>query len=302
MKVRDKNIKSLRFRRNTVVNLVLILVVLLCVLPIVLLVTSSLTDNKAIINGGYRFIPLQWSTEAYSWLWEKRLTLVHAFGMTIGTTVFGTAAGLCLTAMLAYALSQKKLPGRKVLQFMVTFTLLFNGGLVPWYFVYTQVLPLKNSVWALIIPNLLVSGFQVMLMRTFFSTTVPGEILESGRIDGAGEFRIFLQVVLPISLPILATVGMLKFIDYFNSWYNSMVLTNKDAYDTLQSYLSRTLLNIQYLASANAGGGVTNEQVEVPMESVRMAMAVIGVAPLLLIYPFFQKYLVTGLTVGAVKG
>ncbi|SFS23611.1 carbohydrate ABC transporter permease [Enterocloster citroniae] len=297
-----KSISNIKRSKQFIFNTILILVSLIAILPLVLILVASFTDNKEIITQGYSFFPKTWSIEAYAWIWRKRAQIVHSLYVTVVTTAVGTGIGLSITILLAYVLSQEKLPGKRFLSFFVLFTMLFSGGLVPLYFVYTQVLKIKNTMYALIVPNLLMSAFHVMITRTFFTTTVPQEILEAARIDGAGEWKIFIDVVLPISKPILATITMLKFIDYFNSWYNSMVFITNDNLNTLQSFLSRTLLNLQYLASSTAGAVANSGAVEVPMESVRMAMAVIGAVPLLIAYPFFQKYFVGGLTVGSVKG
>lgn len=179
--------------------------------------------------------------------------------------------------------------------------MLFNGGLVPTYMVYTQLFDLKNTLMALIIPSLLMNAFFVMLMRTFFLTSIPAAVIESAKIDGAGEFRIFVRIVLPLSLPILATVGLFQTIHYWNDWFNGMVYVTDDKLYSLQNLLNRILLDIQFLSSSNFGSQ-TELSANTPTESVRMALAVIGVLPILIAYPFFQKFFVKGLTVGAVKG
>ena len=211
---------------------------------------------------------------------------------------------MIIIALYAYPISRKDFPHAKFFTFFVFFTMLFNGGLVPWYLVYVQMLDLKNTMAALIIP-LLVAAFFVLITRTFFQTTIPAAILESANMDGAGEMRIFFQIVLPLSLPVLATVALFQTLAYWNDWFLSLVFITKEDNITLQYLMYKTMLNIQYLstnstaASAIIAAGGT---FKFPSESVRMAMVIIGIGPIIFAYPFFQKYFVKGLTVGAVKG
>ena len=203
--------KKKRFPVSAIVaNAILCLVCCFCVLPVLLLVISSFTDNDTVFKNGYSFFPEKWSLGAYEYLVTQSETITRAYGISIFITLVGTVAGLLFTAMFGYALSRKIIRGRRGLNFYVFFTLLFNGGMVPTYLMYVNTFHIKNTLWALLIPsNILVNGFNILLMRTYFDGNVPNELIESGKIDGAGEFRIFLQIVLPISTPILATVGLL---------------------------------------------------------------------------------------------
>ena len=201
--------------------------------------------------------------------------------------------------MLAHSLSRKNLPLRGFFTFLVFFTMLFNGGLVPTYWVYARFLGIKNTIWALIIPNLFVQGFGVLLMRTFFITTIPEDIIDAAKIDGAGEIRIFVSVVLPMSTPILTTIGLLKGIAYWNDWFNGMIYITDPSLFSIQNLLNRMLTDIQFLATSDLASRVT---VDLPTTSFRMAIAGIGAVPILILYPFFQRYFVKGITIGGVKG
>ncbi len=272
-----------------------------CILPFLLLISGSLTDNNTIVASGYTFIPKKWSADAYHYLWATSKTLVRAYGITIGTTVIGTIASLFITSMIGYGLSFRDLPGIRILSFFVIFTLLFNGGLVPSYMVYTQIFHIKNTIWAQLIPGLLMNGFTITLMRTYFSNTIPPSIKESARVDGAGEFRIFIKIIMPLSLPMMATIGLLNGVSYWNSWANGLYYLTKTKFYNVQNILNKMLTDIRFLQSGAAGDYGTEQLIALPANSVRMAMAVIGVIPILLLYPFFQKYFVKGITVGAVK-
>jgi putative aldouronate transport system permease protein len=213
--------------------------------------------------------------------------------VTIFVTVFGTFVSLAMTAFLAYALSRRDLPYRNFFAFFVFFTLLFNGGLVPTYLVYTQVFDIKNTIWALIVPGLLMNGFNVLLMRTFFMTSIPEPVIESARMDGAGEFRTFFSIILPLSL---------QTIFYWNDWFNGLVYITEPTLFSIQNMLNRMLSDIQFLASSNLGTNTSSAAAQIPTTGVRMAIAVIGILPILIAYPFFQKYLVKGIALGSVKG
>jgi putative aldouronate transport system permease protein len=285
------------------VHLAMTLMSLFCFLPFVLLCMASITDEKEILHRGYSFFPHQFSFEAYAYLWNDASSIGRAYGITILVTVIGTAAGLLIISMLSYPISRKELPFRNFFSFFVFFTMLFNGGLVSTYLVYTHLIDVKNTLWALIIPGLLLNGFYVILMRTFFSGSIPPQIVESAYIDGAGEFKIYYQIIMPLSLPVLATVGLFQSIAYWNDWFNGLIYITDSRYYSLQNLLNRILLDIQFLTdNAQMGASAGDMMANTPTESVRMAMAVIGIIPIVLAYPFFQQYFVKGLTIGAVKG
>jgi putative aldouronate transport system permease protein len=286
------------------IHLVFAAIVCMCLLPFVLLLTTSFSDEMTILRDGYSFFPSKWSLQAYKFLWNDAENIFRAYGITILVTLIGTFVGLSISALLSYPMSRKEMPLRKPLAFYVFFTMLFNGGLVPTYFVYTHMFDMKNTLLALIIPGLLTNGFFVLIMRTFFMNSIPAPVIESASIDGAGEFRIFFKIVLPLSLPILATIGLMQTIGYWNDWFNGLIYITDSKLFSLQNLLNRILLNAQFIQSnastVNAADIASGAQI--PMETVRMAMAVIGVVPLLCAYPFFQKYFVKGLVIGAVKG
>ncbi|MEK0315512.1 carbohydrate ABC transporter permease [Cohnella sp. 56] len=284
-----------------IAHIVLIVLSLACVLPFILLFMASITDEKTIVTNGYSFFPARISFSAYEYLWNQASQIFHAYGITVLVTVIGTAASLVITSLLAYPLSRKDLPGGQTIAFVVFFTLLFNGGLVPTYMVYTQLLDVKNTLLALLLPWLLMNGFNVLLMRTFFKTTIPAAVLESASIDGAGEFKTYWRIVLPLSLPILATVGMFQGLAYWNDWNNGLIFVTKPNLFSLQNVLNRIMNDIQFLTT-NSGASSSQALAALPSETFRMAIAVIGVVPILIAYPFFQKYFVKGMTIGAVKG
>jgi ABC-type sugar transport system, permease component len=283
------------------VNLIFILLACASIFPFVLLIMASFTDQKVIINSGYSLFPEDFSLDAYKYLLKSFSSIMHAYGLTVIITVVGTVLGLAISTMLAYPLSRNDMPLRKVLSFLVLFTLLFNGGLVPTYLMYTEYFHIKNTIWALILPGLLTNGFYILLVRSFFSTSIPAAIIESAYIDGAAEFKIFYRIVLPLSMPILATIGLMLGISYWNDWFNGLIyVTNSDLF-SIQNLLNRMINDIQFIQSNSSF--VSAQQAEsIPSESVRMAIAVIGIIPILVAYPFFQKFFVKGLTLGAVKG
>ena len=224
--------------------------------------------------------------------------MLRAYGITILVTLIGTSVGLMISTMLAYTLSNDELPGRKVLTFFVVLTMLFNGGLVPTYLIYTNVFHIKDTLLALIVPSLLMSGFNVVLIRNYFATGVPKSLYEAARIDGAGEIYIFARIALPLSKPILATVGLLMGIAYWNDWQNGLYYLNDTKLYSIQNILNRINENISFIAS-NSTSGV--KIADLPTNTIRMAIAVVGILPIVCIYPFFQEYFVKGIAVGAVK-
>ena len=278
---------------------VLILLTLAAIVPFVLLIIASFTDNNVAITEGFSFFPSKWSTDAYQYIVNEKDTMLRAYGITIVVTLIGTTLGLLISVMLAYSLANSDLPGRNFMTFFVTLTMLFNGGLVPTYLIYTNVFHIKDTLAALIVPNLLMNGFNVILIRNYFATGVPTVLYEAARIDGASEFYIFYRIALPLSKPILATVGLLMGIAYWNDWQNGLYYLNDTSLYSIQNILNRINENISFLAS-NSTSGVKISHL--PTSTIRMAIAVIGILPIVCIYPFFQEYFVRGIAVGAVKG
>ena len=278
---------------------VLILLTLAAIVPFVLLIIASFTDNNVAITEGFSFFPSKWSTDAYQYIVNEKDTMLRAYGITIVVTLIGTTLGLLISVMLAYSLANSDLPGRNFMTFFVTLTMLFNGGLVPTYLIYTNVFHIKDTLAALIVPNLLMNGFNVILIRNYFATGVPTVLYEAARIDGASEFYIFYRIALPLSKPILATVGLLMGIDYWNDWQNGLYYLNDTSLYSIQNILNRINENISFLASNSTSGVKISD---LPTSTIRMAIAVIGILPIVCIYPFFQEYFVRGIAVGAVKG
>lgn len=273
----------------------------LAIAPFVLLIIASFTDETVAMTSGYSYFPEKFSLEAYKYILQQADMLGRAYMMTVVVTVIGTAAGVVITSMLAYMLSQKNLPGRNIFNFMIVFTMLFNGGLVPTYIMYVKTFHIKNTIWGLIVPNLLMSAFNIMLVRNYFEHSVPRELYEAARIDGASEFQTFFKVALPLSVPILATVGLMMGIAYWNDWQNGLYYLGNEGKHlyTIQNVLNNINENIAFLAqNATTGTGLA----QMPTATARMAIAVVGILPILIIYPFFQKYFAKGLALGAVKG
>lgn len=289
-------------RFNIFANIFLILTVAACLIPLILLLISSFTDSNTLIRNGYSFFPKKMSLDAYKYLMQSGGQIMKAYGMSFVVTIFGVCVSLVLTTMLAYAISRPGLPGGKFLTFFVLFTMLFNGGLVPTYLMYTGTFHIKNTIWALIVPNLLVRAYYILLMRNFFQTNLPGEVIEAASIDGASHFQTFIQISLPMSKPILTTVGLFTMIQYWNDWQNGLYyITTKTSLYTIQNLLNRMIQEIQYLSS-NATAGMSVDMSSIPSGTVRMAIAVIGVLPIAILYPFIQGNFAKGITVGAVKG
>ncbi len=279
-------------------QIILVLFALLCLIPFVLLIVSSFASETSIMKYGYSFWPKEWSLDSYRYLLGQGGQLIHAYGISIFTTVLGTALGLSMTIALAYVLAQKDLPGRNGLMFYVFFTMLFSGGLVPSYIMWTTVFHIKNTIWALIFPNLLVKAFFVILARSYFQTNLPTEIQEAARIDGAGEMQIFFQVALPLAKPIISTLLLFIGLSYWNDWNNGLIyLTDNNLY-SIQNVLNEMIKTIQFLQQNSS----TVSQVALPTNGVRMAIAVVATLPVLVAYPFLQKGFVRGIVMGGVKG
>jgi putative aldouronate transport system permease protein len=288
---------------NALIYTVLTLLALSTILPIVMLIVSSFSSETTILHDGYRFWPRQFSLDAYRYLTKQGRFILNSLSISFTITAIGTASSLFITSLLAYPLSRKDFPLRTPLSFVVFFTLLFNGGLVPTYLVYTQMLHIKNTIFGLLVPNLLMNGFTVILVRTYFATNIPDALIESARLDGAGETLIFFKMVLPLSLPIMATVGLMSGLAYWNDWFNGLIYINKPELYSLQNILNRMISNIQYLQqNSSVSGNLAVEVSKIPTTTVRMAIAAVGAAPVLVIYPFFQRYFVKGIVIGAVKG
>jgi len=285
-------------------HIVMIIITVVAILPLILLLISSFTDNDVLIRNGYSFFPEKLSAYAYEYIFTSGNSVVHAYLISILLTIAGTAVGLTITTLLGYALSKTFLPGKGILTFLVFFTMLFNGGLVPTYINYTNVFGIKNTFFALMIPGLLMNAFNVLMVKSYFVTGVPEALLEAAYMDGATETRAFFQIALPLAKPIVATVGLFIGIGYWNDWMNGYIyLTKRTDLYSIQNLLNRMVQNIQFLLQnsstiSNANQGLAS----IPSVSVRMAMAVVGILPIVIVYPFIQNNFVKGITLGGVKG
>jgi putative aldouronate transport system permease protein len=282
--------------------IILSVLAVVSILPFLLIAIASITDEKSLITNGYSFFPRGFSLDAYYYMVAQAKIVLRAYGVSIFVTAVGTAVSLILTPMLAYPLSRSDFKFRGLLTFIVFFTLLFNGGVVPSYIMWTKVFQLKNTIWALIIPNYLMSGFGVLLVKNYFEKNVPRDLIEAAQLDGASETAIFFKIMLPLSTPVLVTIGMLTGLVYWNDWINGLYYINDPSLYGIQQLLIRILDNIQFLKSGAVGSVIGNIVVDLPGASVRMALAVIGILPILIIFPFLQKYIIRGMVVGAVKG
>ncbi|MNO14181.1 L-arabinose transport system permease protein AraQ [compost metagenome] len=281
-------------------HIIMIVLSILAVAPFLLLLTASLTDEGTALRDGYSFFPKQWSLEAYRYVLGQWEMIGKGYLVTIIVTAVGTVVSVVISAMLAYALAQKDLPGRSLLMFLLTFTMLFNGGMTSTYIVYTQIFHVKDTIFGLLLPNLLMNAYSVMMFKNYFEYSIPGALIESAQIDGAKEFKIFYKIVIPLSLPMVATVGLTVALMYWNDWTNGMYfLSSNSKIQSIQTILNNINENIKFLQQNNLGSNVTSG--DLPSATVRMAIAVVGIVPVLALYPMFQKWFVGGATVGAIK-
>ena len=287
---------------QVIIHICLVLLAACAIIPVWVLVSGSITGEQELILKGYSFFPKSLSADAYKYLFYKASEILRAYGITVLITVVGTSASLLITPLLAYPLSRKDFRARNVFAFLVFFTMLFNGGLVATYYTYVNYFHIRNTVWALILPGLMMNAFNVILVRNYFLNSIPISLIEAARLDGAGEFGIFCKIVMPLSLPIVATIGLMTGLMYWNDWQNGMYyLTERGGGHlyTIQIILNNINENIQALLQNSSAVGGMN--IKMPSTTVRMAIATVGILPILIIYPFFQKYFVKGITLGGVK-
>ncbi|WP_148410837.1 carbohydrate ABC transporter permease [Murimonas intestini] len=287
---------------QVVLNIIFILLTAAAVAPFLLLVSSSLTSEASLVREGYCFVPHEFDLGAYTYLFKSGAKILRGYGITILVTVMGTTLSVLLTTLFAYPLSRKEMPFRYGFSFFVFFTMLFNGGLVPTYMMWTQVFHIKNTIFALLLPSLLMNAFYIIMMRSFFTSNIPDALVEAARIDGAGEYRILYRIVLPLSKPMMATISLMVGLGYWNDWMNSLYYVSDEKMFSIQAILNTIITNIQFLMSSSSTASSGMDVSTLPSVGIRMAIAVIGVVPVLCIYPFFQKYFVKGIVVGGVKG
>ena len=278
---------------------IMILLIIICLFPFVLMIASSLTNEQALLNYGYSLIPREFSLESYKYLLNNSESIVRGYLITLSITVIGTFLNVMFTILIAYPLSRKELPFRNVIAFIVFFTMLFNGGVVSSYIMWSNYFHIKNTLFALLVPNLMLGAFFIIMMRTYFSSNIPDAILEAARIDGATEWFILFKIVIPISQPIIVTIALFAGLQYWNDWVNGLYYISDDRFYSIQVLLNRMLSDVQYLMSS---GSLNSSVGKLPSTGIKMAIAVIGAVPVLIVYPFFQKYFIKGITIGAVKG
>lgn len=282
------------------INGCLLLVTLCMVLPLVLLFLSSITDEKVLVANGYSFIPEKFSLAAYAYIVQQASTIWRAYGITVFVTVAGTAGSLLLGSLMAFPISIRELPGRGIMSFFVFFTMLFSGGLVPSYIMWTTFFGIRNTIYAYLLPNFLLSAFNIILIRTFFQTNIPGEIYDAAKIDGASYMKIYWKIVLPLGKPILVAVGLFTALGYWNDWTNGLYYISDPKLLSIQTLLNRMVQDIKALIANSAASSGT--LLHIPQVSIRMAIAFVAILPILAVYPFLQKYFAGGIMLGAVKG
>ncbi|WP_341281477.1 carbohydrate ABC transporter permease [Paenibacillus sp. FSL H8-0537] len=297
MKIKDDSYMLL-FR--IIAFTVILLTSIACLFPFLLIVSASFTQNESILRDGYHLIPQVFSLEGYKTVLRFPQQVINAYTVTIITTVVGTFLGLFFITMAGYVLQRRDFKYRNFFSFFIYFTTLFGGGLVPWYIMLTKYLQLTDTYAVLILPGLM-TPFLIILMKNFIRSAVPDEVTESAKIDGANDFTIYARIVLQLSMPGIATVGLFLALAYWNDWFTSSLFINDTTMYQLQYYLYNIINAMSFLSQMGAGTGVSLGG-DMPMESTKMAMAIIVTGPILFLYPFVQRYFVKGLTIGAVKG
>lgn len=301
MKTNKKNrIKRNTFLSTAIIYIVVAIVGLVCIAPFVMMLGSSFATEDEIRKEGYKLIPNTFTLEAYETLFTFPEKMIIGYKNTIISTVVGTILHVIICTLAAYPLSVRQLKYRRFFQTYILITMVLNGGMVSWYIICTRILGLKNTIWSLILP-MLVSPFNVYLIRNYFMG-LPEELRESGMVDGAGQMRIFFQIMLPLATPVLATVALFISIGYWNDWFNSLMLNDNSAYFSLQLVLKSIISQIQFMTTNSAAAGYRDVLNNMPSETVKLATAVVTVGPIIVVYPFIQKHFVKGITVGAVKG
>ena len=298
----SSNMNQIKASTNIVFNIIFLVLGLMCIFPLLFVFSISITSEEALRMGGYQIIPQEFSAAAYQFLWNERGMIFRAAFMSIFVTILGTIITVALTTSMGYVVSRNNFKLKKLYTWIIFIPMVFNGGMLSSYVVTNNILGLRNTIWALILP-LACSSFSVTICRTFFRTTVPDSIVESAKIDGAGQFRIWSQIVLPISKPVMATIGMFAAFGYWNDWFQASLYIDDKKLQTLQSMLNNIRESIEYLAN-NPYGDISMQEYKasMPTESVRMAIAIVIIVPIACTYPFFQKYFIAGMSSGGVKG
>lgn len=287
---------------NAIFNVMFAILSFICVFPFFFVLMISISSEQSLRTNGYALIPSEFSLSAYEFLWNERGMILQSLLVSVGVTVLGTIIGVVLTTTMGYVLSRPQFKLRGFLQWVVFIPMIFTGGMVANYVVIANLLHMDDTIWCLVLP-LAVSSWNVTISKTFFRQTIPDSIIESAKIDGATQLTIFARIVVPISKPVFATVALFLIFGYWNDWLQAALYINKDSLIGLQPLLNRMMGQLDYLANnPTAGLSLQQYRAQMPSESVRMAIATVIVIPIACAYPFFQKYFISGLTVGAVKG
>lgn len=293
MKTKNMNVQI-------VANVIMVAATVMTIIPFFLLIIASFTDNTVIAVDGYSFFPSKFSLDAYAYIWGEKAQIFHAYFITFIVTTIRTACALMMTIAYAYTLSKPGFPGKKFLSVFLLLTMLFNGGLVPTYTMYSRYFHIKNTIFALIVPALMMSAMNVILVRSYIQNNIPLALTESAYIDGANEFTIFGKIIFPLSKPIVVTIGMFIGVAYWNDWTNGLYYVTEGNLFSIQQLLNNMIKNIEFLSTSAAAASTSAGNV--PQATVRMAIAVVGILPILLIFPYVQKYFIKGIALGAVKG
>jgi putative aldouronate transport system permease protein len=273
---------------------------LACLFPFIMVISGSLSTEKDIMDYGYTLWPKTVTFDSYRILLLGSTRIIDAYGVSILVTVAGTVLSLLVTSMGAYVMARRSFKYRNILSIYVIITMLFNGGLVPWYIICVRYLDLKDTLWALILP-MLANAFNMFLIRNFMMS-IPEDMNESAKMDGAGEFKIFYALIMPLSLPVLATVGLFVALSYWNDWFLGLMFVDKQELQPLQLLLRTLVSNVEFLKSSSNASAMQRISAQIPSESIKMALTVITIGPIVFLYPFVQRFFVKGLMVGAVKG
>ncbi|MBS5586073.1 MAG: carbohydrate ABC transporter permease [Clostridiales bacterium] len=296
----EHSVQKSKKRGQIALHVFFILVSLCYILPLILMVSVSFTEENAIVSGGFSLVPQPFSTEAYQLAFRNPKQLIDSYKVTTIVSFAGMALHVFVMSIMAYSLSRRNFALRRVFTFLAFFTMLFNGGIVPTYLLITKYLQLKNTYWVYILPSV-ASAWNLIVLRTNFQQ-LPDALVESAKIDGASEYRICFSIVLPLSVPAMATIGFLYFVGKWNDWTTCVYYINKPYLYSLQYLLQRILREAEFLKQLSAEQAALEAGAQIPTESFRFAMAVLAAGPVLVIFPFFQKYFSKGLTIGAVKG
>lgn len=297
-------IRGMNEKKFRCICLVILLVfTAVCIMPFLLMLSASVTDERTLIREGYKFWPSAFSFDAYRYLWAKRETIFRAYLISILVTFSGTAVNVIFTSLFGYPLSRKDFKWRNVFAFIVFFTILFNGGMTASYIIWTRTFHIKNTIWALLLPKYLMGGMNVLMVRNYYTASIPDSILESARIDGATEMQIYARLLVPLSKPVMITIALFAGIAYWNDWTNGLYYISDPKLYSINVYLNNLMNNIQLLTQQSTlteGANLTG--LTLPSVGVRMAIAMIAVLPVLVIFPFIQGQLVKGVVIGGVKG